>query len=143
MGVGLFVRYCLTYSFVSANLPAFIKQLISLSSDHSSAEANDASESATSEDPVQDIKVEETKKDEEEKNCEDAETAKFSYPKPKNFAERMMNALERGIASEAISWAGGGKAIALKTKHLKNSPELSSYFKAKDYSGFIRNCNRW
>ena len=113
-------------------------------SENSTADANDAgaAESTTSEDSVQNIKVDGAAKNEVETNSED-ETANLSYPKPKNFAERMMNALERGIASDAISWAGGGKAIALKTKHLKNSPELASYFKAKDYSGFIRNCNRW
>ena len=70
-------------------------------------------------------------------------TANLSYPLPKNFAERMMNALEAGIASDAISWIGDGQAIALKTKILKESSYLTTYFKAKDYSGFIRNCNRW
>jgi hypothetical protein len=70
-------------------------------------------------------------------------TIKLSYPKPKNFAERLMNAVERGIASDSVWWVGGGKAVALHPNNLKNCPELTQYFKAKDYSGFIRNCNRW
>ncbi|CAB9524193.1 HSF-type DNA-binding [Seminavis robusta] len=77
------------------------------------------------------------------KKAGDESPSKLSYPKPKNFAERMMNALEKGIASESIWWVGDGKAVALHPKNLKMSSSLTEYFKAKDYSGFIRNCNRW
>jgi len=73
----------------------------------------------------------------------DGELSNLSYPSPKNFAERMMNALESGLAAESIWWVGGGKAVALCPKKLRHSEHLTSYFRAKDYSGFIRNCNRW
>ena len=104
-----------------------------------------ALESSTPNDGECDNEV--TKKNDDETEAKntagDNEDVIYSYPKPRNFAERMMNALERGIASDSISWAGDGKGVALHTNKLKDSPELTSYFKAKDYSAFIRNCNRW
>lgn len=138
-------------------------------SDHSAANAEDAKEEGASDHSASKQGVNEEKEEvgvsefvtskgsvseggdaknggkEEGKTTEDDEDedGDFSYSKPKNFAERMMNALERGLASDAISWAGDGRAVALNTNELKNSPELTSYFKAKDYSAFIRNCNRW
>lgn len=90
--------------------------------------------------PPADTKIKEV---EELPTAAAAAPAKLSYPKPKNFAERLMNALERDIASESVWWVGEGKAIALHPNNLKKCPELTEYFKAKDYSGFIRNCNRW
>lgn len=90
--------------------------------------------------PPADTKIKEV---EELPTAAAAAPAKLSYPKPKNFAERLMNALERDIASESVWWVGEGKAIALHPNSLKKCPELTEYFKAKDYSGFIRNCNRW
>jgi len=83
--------------------------------------------------------------EQEQSGQEPAQTLQVrqSYPTPKNFAERMMNALETGIGRDAISWVGQGRAVALNSNILKENPLLTTYFKAKDYSGFIRNCNRW
>jgi hypothetical protein len=65
------------------------------------------------------------------------------YKKCKNFAERLMRVLHFGIGKDTIWWIGEGKAIAIHTRNLKKGNMLSDHFKVKDYSVFIRNCNRW
>jgi len=63
--------------------------------------------------------------------------------KCKNFAERLMRVLHLGIENETIWWIGEGKAIAIHTRNLKKGNMLLEHCKVKDYSVFIRNCNRW
>ncbi|CAB9526161.1 HSF-type DNA-binding [Seminavis robusta] len=63
--------------------------------------------------------------------------------KPKNFAERLMEGLQSGAAQDAVWWVGNGEAIAINPRNLKEGDFLSTHFKVKDYSVFIRNCNRW
>lgn len=111
-------------------------------------DSSDEDSTSSEEEQKQERKTESVPTDDDDDDAKaneagDAGTSELSYPKPKNFAERMMNALETGVAADSITWTGGGKAIALKTKSLKEHPTLTTYFKAKDYSGFIRNCNRW
>lgn len=67
----------------------------------------------------------------------------LTYPKPRNFAERLMFVLESGLATDCLFWAGNGEAVALHSKNLKKGTCIKDYFNVKDYSGFIRNCNRW
>jgi HSF-type DNA-binding len=72
-------------------------------------------------------------------------TAKDKPPerKAKNFAERLMHVLEHKIGSDTVWWVGEGKAVAIHARNLKESDLLSQHFRVKDYSVFIRNCNRW
>ena len=73
----------------------------------------------------------------------DDEGIRVTHPNPKNFAERLMFALEKGMGSEVISWAGEGMAVAIHPKKLKKDSILESHFRVKNYGAFIRNCNRW
>lgn len=70
-------------------------------------------------------------------------TEGVTYASPRNFAERLMKALETKLCPDGLWWTGEGKAIALSTKNLKESSLLQDYFKVTQYSGFIRNLNRW
>jgi HSF-type DNA-binding len=63
--------------------------------------------------------------------------------KAKNFAERLMHVLKDGIGKDTVWWVGDGKAVAIHTRNLKDGDLLSQHFRVKDYSVFIRNCNRW
>jgi tRNA pseudouridine-54 N-methylase len=63
--------------------------------------------------------------------------------KAKNFAERLMHVLQDGIGKDTVWWVGEGKALAIHTRNLKEGDLLSEHFRVKDYSVFIRNCNRW
>ena len=65
------------------------------------------------------------------------------HRKPKNFAERLMKVLREEISQDTIWWIGDGKAVAIHTKNLKQGNLLTEHFKVKDYTVFIRNCNRW
>lgn len=70
------------------------------------------------------------------------EGAKF--PHPKNFAERLMNVLQRGIASDSIWWVGGDvNGVALRPKKLKKGTLLQTHFSGNQYSAFLRSFNRW
>lgn len=71
------------------------------------------------------------------------EAGEMPYKKCKNFAERLMRVLNLGIGSDTIWWIGEGKAVAIHTRNLKAGTLLADEFKVKDYSVFIRNCNRW
>ena len=71
-----------------------------------------------------------------------SEGKQLTYPKPRNFAERLMYVLETGAASDALWWVEG-KAVALHQKRLKKGTAMKDFFNVKEYSGFIRNCNRW
>lgn len=73
----------------------------------------------------------------------DEGTEAATHPNPKNFAERLMFALEKGMGSSVILWAGGGAAVAIHPKKLKKDNILESHFRVKNYGAFIRNCNRW
>lgn len=68
-----------------------------------------------------------------------------TYPKPKNFAERMMNALENECGLDVISWYEHGKEnlIAINSKTLKNSDILNANFQGIRYAAFVRNLSRW
>lgn len=63
--------------------------------------------------------------------------------KPKNFAERLMRVLQNGIGQDTLWWVGDGKAIGIHSRNLRRGDMLSEHFNVKDYSVFIRNCNRW
>jgi HSF-type DNA-binding len=65
------------------------------------------------------------------------------HRKPKNFAERLMRVLQDGIGQDTIWWVGDGKAIGIHSRNLRRGDMLSEHFNVKDYSVFIRNCNRW
>ena len=69
--------------------------------------------------------------------------ASVTHPNPKNFAERLMFALEKGMGSDVINWQGEGRAVAIHPKKLKKDPILEDHFRVKNYGAFIRNCNRW
>lgn len=69
--------------------------------------------------------------------------AGVTHPNPKNFAERLLLALEKGMSSDVVKWAGEGRAVAIHPKKLKKDPILEDHFKVKNYGAFIRNCNRW
>lgn len=71
------------------------------------------------------------------------EAVDMPIKKCKNFAERLMRVLHLGIGNDTIWWIGEGKAIAVHTRNLKKGTLLADNFKVKDYSVFIRNCNRW
>lgn len=81
-----------------------------------------------------------------------AASGKGTYPKPKNFAERMMNALETKADPEVISWladSDGGDnkddadLISINTKVLKDSEILETNFQGIRYAAFVRNLSRW
>jgi len=67
----------------------------------------------------------------------------ITYTKPKNFAERLMTVLQSEVCLDSLYWVANGKAVGLIPKHLKKGTILKDHFNVKDYSGFIRNCNRW
>ena len=69
--------------------------------------------------------------------------AGVTHPNPKNFAERLMFALEKGMGADVIKWAGDGRAVAIHPKKLKKDTVLETHFRVKNYGAFIRNCNRW
>ena len=74
---------------------------------------------------------------------ESKEAVNVTHPNPKNFAERLMFALEKGMGSDVINWQGEGRAISIHPKNLKKDPILENHFRVKNYGAFIRNCNRW
>jgi HSF-type DNA-binding len=66
------------------------------------------------------------------------------YPNPKNFAERLMNVLERGIAPDCIWWVDEGiRGVAIQPKKLKKGTLLQTHFSGNKYSAFLRSFNRW
>ncbi|CAB9517967.1 expressed unknown protein [Seminavis robusta] len=66
-----------------------------------------------------------------------------TYPKPKNFAERMMNVLENNVDPKVVKWHGEEDLIAINTKSLKTSEILDDRFQGIRYAAFIRNLSRW
>ena len=71
-------------------------------------------------------------------------STKGTYPKPKNFAERMMNVLENNVDSKVITWYEGEEdLIAINTKFLKTSDILDTNFQGIRYAAFVRNLSRW
>lgn len=66
-----------------------------------------------------------------------------TYPNPKNFAERLMSAMEMGVAQDSIFWVGDGKAVALHKNSLKKKAVAQTYFKVSNYGALLRNLNRW
>jgi HSF-type DNA-binding len=73
----------------------------------------------------------------------DGAPTKGTYPKPKNFAERMMNVLENNVAPEVVKWHGDDDRIAIDTKALKTSNILDGRFQGIKYAAFVRNLSRW
>jgi hypothetical protein len=71
------------------------------------------------------------------------EATALSYPNPRNFAERLISALQRGIGTSCLTWIGDGRAIALHSKNIKNSTEFLQHFRLPKYSNLIRSCTRW
>ena len=71
--------------------------------------------------------------------------SKGTYPNPKNFAERMMNALENGVDHNIISWLrhDNEDLVAINLQLLKNSDVLKIYFQGARYAAFVRNLSRW
>ena len=69
--------------------------------------------------------------------------AVLTYPHPKNFAERLMSALQANLAPECLGWAEEGAAVWLNQKHLKRGIFLSTHFHISNVGAFIRNFNRW
>lgn len=67
----------------------------------------------------------------------------LSYPKPKNFAERLMGAMESGEVTDSIWWAGNGTLVAFYPKKIKNGETLETHLRLKNYNSFIRSLNRW
>lgn len=65
------------------------------------------------------------------------------HRKPKNFAERLMKVLQSEIGTDTVWWLGDGKAVAIHSRNLRRGKMLQEHFKVKDFSVFIRNCNRW
>jgi hypothetical protein len=61
-----------------------------------------------------------------------------TYLNPENFAERLMHALENGIASDCLWWLGEGKAIGIHPEKLKKNAVLNSHFQGNRYSSFVR-----
>lgn len=78
-------------------------------------------------------------------NSGTAVNSKGTYPKPKNFAERMMNALENDVDPNIISWlkSNNDDLVAINLKALKNSNVLETYFQGVRYAAFARNLSRW
>jgi HSF-type DNA-binding len=73
----------------------------------------------------------------------DAAPSKGTYPKPKNFAERMMNVLENNVDPDVVKWHGDDDRIAINTKTLRSSDILDDRFQGIRYAAFIRNLSRW
>ena len=69
--------------------------------------------------------------------------SKGTYPKPKNFAERMMNVLENSVNTDVIAWHGEDDLVAINTKALKQSDILDDRFQGIRYAAFVRNLSRW
>lgn len=63
---------------------------------------------------------------------------------PKNFAERLMRALQIGAIPDMVWWIGNGSAVAIQPKKLKKSNEaIRKHLQVKDYSAFLHSFNRW
>ena len=69
--------------------------------------------------------------------------SKGTYPKPKNFAERMMNCLENSVNTDVISWYGSNDLISVNIKGVKTSDILDDRFQGIKYAAFVRNLSRW
>lgn len=69
--------------------------------------------------------------------------SKGTYPKPKNFAERMMNVLENAVSPDIISWHGEEDLVSIDTRALKQSDLLNERFQGIKYAAFVRNLSRW
>lgn len=66
-----------------------------------------------------------------------------TYPRPKNFPQRLMLVMESEAASNAIWWEEDGQTVALRVHHLKNGPVLGQHFQGIRYKFFIRYFSRW
>ena len=69
--------------------------------------------------------------------------SKGTYPKPKNFAERMMNVLENQVDPKVIDWHGNGDWVVVNVSAIKSSDILETRFQGIRYPAFIRNLSRW
>jgi hypothetical protein len=61
----------------------------------------------------------------------------------KNFAEKLMDVLQTGVAKEVIWWEGDGTIVALHVDKLKHGPTRDKYFDGVKYKFFIRKFSRW
>jgi hypothetical protein len=66
-----------------------------------------------------------------------------TYPKPKNFAERLMNVLENSVVSDIVFWYGAQNFVAIHLKRIKSSSVLDTHFQGIRYTAFMRNLSRW
>lgn len=69
--------------------------------------------------------------------------SKGTYPKPKNFAERMMNVLENDVYPDVVSWYGEDDLVSVSIKGVKQTDILDDRFQGIKYAAFVRNLSRW
>lgn len=70
-------------------------------------------------------------------------TSKGTYPRPKNFAERIMNVLENEVDPDVIRWLGEKDLISINTRLVKSTDILATRFQGIRYAAFVRNLSRW
>lgn len=66
-----------------------------------------------------------------------------TFPKPANFAEKIMHVLENNMEPEAIRWIDNGEAIAIHPENAKQSKLLAKFFQMKSFPIFTRTLIRW
>ncbi|CAB9505231.1 HSF-type DNA-binding [Seminavis robusta] len=87
-------------------------------------------------------------KDGSEKTKSSKKAKKVDQPSPSkgttpSFPEKIMELLQKNMASNAIYWLPEGEAIAVDPDNFKDSTVISKQFRGNKLSSFVRSLNRW